>query len=366
MKVSIDILSGAGRKTAAAILVTYEMDNQSKPIRFLLDAGGALEVGEDKGWTQPDHLDAIFISHDHQDHMGGLIDIDSKVPVYATSPVQQQLPMHLNLHTLPICGTTNVSGIKVTTGSAGHSFGGVWLHLDVGDGVFYSGDFSLESCLYPFTMPPQADVALLDASYGLYDNSLEQCKNALLHYLKDERALLMPVPQTGRALEMACWLTSLGFHDWTLGEDCIAPETVLAGPEDCVYGEIRPILENMKSQPFNPNAKVVLCGDPDGLSGEAAVLLQQPERYLPVYTGHLPEHARQAVSEDRAYFERWNVHPRKQDLKWLVDHLGCRICVPLFHTMKDLNEWRQALGPSVTTDSYIELECIELDYDLNT
>ena len=61
MKISIDILSGAGRKTAAAILVTYQASLESQEIRFLLDAGGALEVGEAKGWTQPDNLDAIFM-----------------------------------------------------------------------------------------------------------------------------------------------------------------------------------------------------------------------------------------------------------------------------------------------------------------
>lgn len=353
MKVCVDILSGAGRKAAAAILVTYRASTQARTLRFLLDAGGALETGEAKGWTQPDNLDAIFISHDHQDHMGGLDDINNTVPVYATELVQQQLPNHLNLQTLPICGTTLVEGIEVTTGSAGHSFGGIWLHLNMGKGVFYSGDFSLESNLYPFTMPPKASIALLDASYGLYDHSLAQCKSALVNFLGDERALLMPVPQSGRALEIACWLTSLGCVDWTLGDDCLSPESALAAPKEGICTEMRSTLERLKSQPFDPNANVVLCGDPDGMSGDAAALLQQPERYLPVYTGHLPEHARQAVSENNAHFIRWNVHPRKLDLKRLIDHLECDMCSPLFHPIKDLNEWKIALGASVTPQTHI-------------
>jgi len=355
MKVSIDILSGSGEKAAAAILLTYQAGAHSKPIRFLLDAGGALEVGEEKGWEQPDNLDAIFISHDHQDHMGGLIDVDGQVPVYATSPVQKQLPRHLNLYTLPICGVTNVCGIKVTTGSAGHSFGGVWFHIDVGDGVIYSGDFSFESTLYTFDMPPKASIALLDASYGLYEHSLDQCKNALLNYLNDKRALLMPVPQTGRSLEMACWLASLGFQDWSLGNDCITPETVLAGPKGSVRPEIRPTLENMDCQAFDADKKVVLCGDPDGMSGDSALLLQHTEKYLPIYTGHLPEKARVEVSEGRAYFQRWNVHPRTQDLKLLIDYLECQLCAPLFHSLDNLDDWQKALGTSVSFDAYMEL-----------
>ncbi|WP_460754576.1 MBL fold metallo-hydrolase [Marinomonas epiphytica] len=354
MKLQIDILSGAGKKTAAAILVTYSSFEGVKPVRLLLDAGGPLEEGEDKGWTVPEGLDAILISHDHQDHIGGLEDVNGQTPVYATKAVQQQLPTHLNLHDLPVCGVTQIAGIDVTTGSAGHSFGGVWLHLNIANGVFYSGDFSLESCLYAFTNPPQAEIALLDASYGLYNNSQEQCKASLLSFLTEERSLLMPVPQTGRALEMAAWLSSQGFYDWSLAEDCIMPATILAGEVSGICPAILPVLEAMPKSEFNPDSKVVLCGEPDALGGEAAELLPQIEKYLAVYTGHLPEHARQAVSEDRAYFTRWNVHPRKQDLQRLIEHLQCRVCAPLFHPIKDPYLWREALGPSVTFDSYIE------------
>ncbi|WP_191603229.1 MBL fold metallo-hydrolase [Marinomonas algicola] len=359
MKISIDVLSGMGRKTAAAILLTFSTSGRGRSVRFLLDAGGALEAGENKGWEMPANLDAIFISHDHEDHMGALREMVqqetlSQVPVYATLAVQKQLPSGLNYKILPVSGAITVAGVTVTTGSAGHSFGGVWLHFNIGNGIFYSGDFSMESTLYAFTTPPEAEIALLDASYGLYDETLEQCKRKLKTFLTQEKALLMPVPQTGRALEIACWLSSMGYHNWSLAADCISPENALSGSKEGICDAMIPVLSSLSRKPFDVSAKVILCGDPDGMSGEASELLAQPERYIPIYTGHLPEHAQYSVKKGDAFFVRWNVHPRQRDLKKLIDQLQCQLCLPLFQAIKDLSVWQKALGNCITTASYLE------------
>jgi len=57
--------------------------------------------------------------------------------------------------------------------------GGVWLHLNYwGRGLFYSGDFSLESTFISFHYAAESQQALLDASYGLYDKFVRAIKSA--------------------------------------------------------------------------------------------------------------------------------------------------------------------------------------------
>ena len=355
MSTEVQILSGFGHKAPAAILLSTDQTSSGKTVRILLDAGGSLDHPQQKGWELPDGLDAILISHDHLDHIQGLEEVGAEVPVYATLPVQKWLPRHLNIKTLPLLGEVEIAGVNVTTGQTGHSYGGVWLHLGVAGGVFYSGDMSRESELFALTPPPPAHLALVDASYGLYDEPLASAKAQLQALLDQPKSLLLPVPQTGRALEIAIWLTSQGMTDWTLGKDCLRPADVLLGPPQAVTSAALDALSTMPSQPFNAGAKVVLCGNPDGVGGEAETLLQQLDRYLPVYTGYLPPKAREQVAKGEAHYIRWNVHPRKRDLEWLISQLQCQLCVPLFHRLEDVAVWRAELGPCITTNTQFTL-----------
>ena len=355
MSTNVQVLSGFGHKAPAAILVSTDQTSSGKTVRILLDAGGSLDHPEQKGWELPDDLDAILISHDHLDHIQGLDEVGAEVPVYATHPVQKWLPRHLNIKTLPLLGEMEIAGVNVTTGQTGHSYGGVWLHLGVAGGVFYSGDISRESELFALTPPPPAHLALVDASYGLYDEPLASAKAQLKSLLDQPKSLLLPVPQTGRALEIAMWLTSQGMTDWTLGHDCLRPRDAFFGPQEAITQQALDALSAMPSHAFTPSAKVVLCGNPDGVGGEAETLLQQLDRYLPVYTGYLPPKAREQVAKGDAHYIRWNVHPRKSDLKWLITQLQCRLCVPLFHRLEDAAVWRGELGECITTKTQFML-----------
>ncbi|NRA21307.1 MAG: MBL fold metallo-hydrolase [Oceanospirillaceae bacterium] len=350
MKAQITVLSGYGKKSPAAILLEY------KGIKLLLDAGGSLEYGQDKGWDFPKDLDAIIISHDHIDHCAALSTLESDVAIYATAEVQSFLPKHLSYLPLPINGTLHIAGICVTTGLAGHSLGGVWVHLDVGEGVFYSGDFSLESQLFPFISPPKAGIALVDASYGLHTQSLAEQKSRILQVLNNYQKILLPVPGSGRALEIAIWLNSLGINDWRLGTDCLNPHDALQLARELFQIKASAHLETMPNRAYSDRAAIIISGDADGQKGEIGRIKKQQELpFITLYTGFMNAQARAELQGNKALFVRWNVHPRIQDIHWLIELLECRVCLPLFCEINNPEQWLAVLQPCLSFNTEIPI-----------
>lgn len=355
---TVTVLSGHGSKSPAAILV------EARGLRLLLDAGGPLYPGQRCDWHQGLEVDAVLLTHDHQDHMGSLHLLPEHVPVYATAATARCLPPGRIWRELPTRGVTYIDGVAVQTGLSGHALGGVWLHLDVGGGVFYSGDFSCESLLFPFDLPPPAQLALLDASYGLYDQSRQVAAVALDQLLEGQPALL-PVPPTGRAIEIALWRHQLGHADWSMDAECYENLTRLVYQSGDlllpgVQQELRELMP--RAAVFDPDAHLVLAGDPDGISGMAGELIRKggPGAFasadsltgrLLVHTGYVAPHAPRGT-----HVLCWNVHPRLTDLRWLADMLQPRYCMPLFTPMHDLATWRSVLGHSLSLDGRWELE----------
>ncbi|MCC5881936.1 MAG: MBL fold metallo-hydrolase [Halomonas sp.] len=324
MSVRIEVLSGLGAKAPAAILV------EAAGKRLLLDAGGALHPGQSIEWVKGIDVDAVLISHDHFDHIGAVSALPSALPLYCTPQVAAALPSGRDWRPLPERGECRIAGMRVTTGQAGHSLGGVWLHLGIADGVFYSGDACLESLLFPFDEPPPARVALLDASYGVYDTPQVQCREAILQRLTEPRVL--PVPVSGRALEMALWLDAqaarLGMT-WNLDDACrealeallrLSPELRREGSDTA----IRRLLD--ASRTASPMLWLVADRDDDPEDW--------PEHRL-LHTGYLtPRRQRQRVGGEIDW-QRWNVHLRLSHLREVVRRLGARRVMPLFTTGVD-------------------------------
>lgn len=340
MNARLEILSGLGGKAPAALLL------EAGTARILIEAGGALEPGMEIGWELPEGrpLDAVVITHDHVDHIGAAYRLPVDVPVYTTEPVAMALPDSLQHRPLPLNGELEIAGIRVRCGQAGHSLGGVWLHFDIGGGLFYSGDYSLESTLFRVDPPPPAELVLLDASYGLYDKPQTDCRAALLARL--EQPTLLPVPASGRALEMALWLDEQGI-DWAMDQRCADQlDTLKSLPEGCFQPGVRERLERLSGSGSLDRSHVALIGSPEGVGEEIERLIARGDRQL-LYTGYTPPKARADVEEGRASWLRWNVHPRSSDLRRLSDILGASRVIPLFTGLEPLVRWREVLGDAL-------------------
>lgn len=340
MSATIEILSGLGNKGPAAIVV----EAQGK--RLLLDAGGALHPDEIIRWPYNLNVDAVLISHDHIDHIGGVAELPANVPLYCTALVAQALPHNRPWRPLPERGTLEVEGINITTGQAGHSLGGVWLHLAVEGGVFYSGDACFESRLFPFDTPPPARIALLDASYGAYDQSQQACIQAISKHLT--QPLTFPVPATGRALEMALWLVEeADKHSLTLAIDSVIRANLaalLALPASLRRPGAEAAIARVLARRDDQNATLVLVSDRDDSPA------QWPHHRL-LHTGYLtPERCAQLAAKE-VLWQRWNVHLRASHLVALANQLGATQVVPLFTqlTGQPLNEWQRLLGKRLCT-----------------
>lgn len=346
----VTVLSGLGEKRPAAILV------EARGLRILLDAGGALHPGQDCDWYQGLDLDAVLLTQDQQDHAGGVKYLPEHIPIYASAATARCLPPGRIWRELPMQGFTYIDDIAIQTGRSGQALGGVWLHLDIGGGVFYSGDFSCESLLYPFDVPPRAELALLDATYGLYDQT-RLLASETLELLLLEKPALLPVPPSGRAVEIALWRHQAGCTDWSLDPACYENLTRLVYEgDDMLLPGIKQQLRDIMPQAaqFNPHAHLILAGEADGIGGEAGRLIRegqfswadvadnQEQRYL-IYTGYVPPHGPKG-----SHVLRWNVHPRLNDLRWVVNMVEPTYTVPLFTTIHDERDWTNGVGKSLS------------------
>lgn len=81
----------------------------------------------------------------------------------------------------------------MTTGSCGHA-GGVWFHLNVAGGIFYSGDISMESMLFRFDAPPPQTLRWWMLPTVLYDIPQSQQLEKMRAYLSQPTLCPFPLP----------------------------------------------------------------------------------------------------------------------------------------------------------------------------
>jgi Beta-lactamase superfamily domain len=327
----IEVLSGLGEKGPACIRLWT-----GRQI-WVLDVGFGPEQTSPFKVEWLDGADAVFITHDHIDHIGGAAHaIGAGLPIWTTAQTAKSLPPGADLRMLPERGRAQVDGTIVTTGRNGHALGGVWLHFALGqEALFYSGDWSEESEWFAFDLPPAAGTALIDASYHLDPTGQLQRKADLdmaLDKLSPQVQVLFPLPPSGRAGELALHLMERGTV--TLDDTCReALRQGLKSESVCVQAaKIAPLLE----QRYDPLARFLICDTPNADGGMAWKMVERwrdagilGRDGVVFFTGHMTAHARD-IAAMGGYFLRWNVHPSLNDQKRMLEHLGAQRFAPLF------------------------------------
>ena len=204
----LSIVSGVGEKLPAAFLL--EISGR----RILLDLGEGPQPGKRPDPLKIGKVDAVCLSHSHIDHAGSLdMFADIGTPdVYATAATWRQISAHAipdaKRHTLPLQGRCSVAGIPFLIGRNGHACGGIWMLMLLDGGILYMGDWSRESRIFPFDLPPPAACLITDASYGDRSEPLSQQSKHITDWARG--GAVFPVPPGGRGPEIALYLFQAG------------------------------------------------------------------------------------------------------------------------------------------------------------
>lgn len=354
---NIRVLSGIGDKGPACMQLT--VDGKI----WLLDCGHGPEANAhfDPEWLHG--ADAVFITHDHIDHIGGAAyAVEAGLPIYATAQTAKALPPAAEVCMLPEQGSVEIEGVRLTTGRNGHALGGIWMHFDIGDGLYYSGDWSEESDWFSFDVPPPAATAILDCSYHL-DNVTQQDRFTALDRLIDDLPgqVLLPVPPSGRAGEMAMHLVNrFGLEAVILDPECRAAlrSALSSNGLNPRAQAIAPLLDRGDLD----RARFLICDTPNADGGAAwgyARSWRESGRLghdaHVVFTGHMTAHARGICSVPGGHFQRWNVHPPLCDQIKMLRRLKATRFAPAFCTCPEDYLVEEALGADVFMHESIPL-----------
>ncbi|WP_199671892.1 MBL fold metallo-hydrolase [Pseudooceanicola sediminis] len=325
----IEVLSGLGEKGPACIRLW------TGQALWVLDVGVGPEATSPFNPAWIEGAQRVFITHDHIDHIGGAAHaVTAGLPIHCTAQTARALPPGSNVVALPENGRSVIDGVRVTTGRNGHALGGVWLHFDLGDGLFFSGDWSEESTWFAFDPPPRAKTALIDSSYHLDDIAQSQRILALDQMLlaHQDRQILFPVPPSGRAGELALHLMRHGAV--SLDDSCrrAVDRALHSGSLSSAAQLLAPLLD----RGFDPDARFLLCDTPNADAGMAAQLVRDwhddgrlGRQAMVLFTGHMTAHAR-VIAAEGGQFLRWNVHPPLSDQIAMVRRLDAHRYAPLF------------------------------------
>jgi hypothetical protein len=358
-------VSGVGGKLPAAFLL------ETAGARLLFDLGQGPEPGVLPDVSGLGPVDAILLTHAHEDHCGGLV-LASRLgnpPVHATATTFRLIEADYGTdfippdrrHILPECGTLSLHGVRLTLGRAGHAPGGIWIHADLDGGLLYTGDWSRESRLLPFDTPPRARFLVTDASYGDRDEPLDKQIERIAR--EADGGAVLPVPSGGRGPEVALALAARG----------LAPRPcprIAAELRDMASGRVTGISDadvgaaarlageaEARKGDWCPSDVIVAAGSNAEAGLPARLLARIDEGFRFIFSSHVPAQTPAAtlLSEGRALWFAWNVHPCLSDTLALAHSTGASHVMPVFAARASMSGLCAALGSRLTLGPALDL-----------
>jgi glyoxylase-like metal-dependent hydrolase (beta-lactamase superfamily II) len=331
----LDLVGGFGEKGRTSMAVSSGGD------RILLDVG--IKVGASGADYYPDlggrvsDIDALFVSHAHEDHVGGLSWLLARGyqgPIFMTAETRDETPATLagyaepeDLRKFPVPAerieifepgdTINIGRLAIRTGRSGHVVGGVWFSVEDGDHrVAYSGDVVPDSAVLMMDPIPACDLLVLDASYGADPVPGAERARQISRWLETHaQGCLLPTPLSGRSLELiAAWSGPFAIHASmrpSLEAQIGATEALLPGVSDMLLGRLKGATDWIDTDPLP--SMPLLADDGMGEAGPSALLLPRADQagFPVLLTGHLPagSPADLLYKAGRADWVRMPTHP---------------------------------------------------------
>ncbi len=335
MSMRIDLCGGFGEKGRTSVAISGSGQ------RILLDAG--IKVGASGPEYYPvlaggiDDIDAVLISHAHEDHVGALSWLLSqgfRGRILMTSETLDEAPATLRAYAdpddfrrFPLLkdrielfepgDSLTIGGLSIATGRSGHVVGGVWFTVDDGSRkIVYSADVVPDSSVFVMDAMPPCDLLVFDASYGADPVSGAARAQAIAEWVAARPGgCLLPTPLSGRSLELMAILTGPVAIHASMRVSLAAQIEARAALHPAMVPQLRRRLTDAADwhdgDPLPPCP--LLADDGMGKAGPSATLLPLADvsDYPILLTGHLPAgspgEALQAAG--RAGWIRMPTHP---------------------------------------------------------